>query len=125
MRVAAWPVLFACGVAGWLVLGSGLAHRVDVRNAADQAGQAQAAAASLAAELETWRVLGAVCEDGWPSPSIGKSGACGGHGGVMTVYAGTKGDQLLCSTCIIAPQSLATQRAQRRTAGRLYCSTSY
>ncbi|MER6230673.1 hypothetical protein ABT169_16210 [Streptomyces sp. NPDC001616] len=31
------------------------------------------------------------CADGWPSPSIGRRGACSHHGGVITIYQSSPG----------------------------------
>lgn len=75
-----------------------VAHTSDPEAYAEQVRQARAAkeAAASAAPTLTWRFVGSTCADGWHSPSIGQRGACSWHGGAVSVYVASDGNELRC-----------------------------
>lgn len=72
--------------------------------------------------LVRWQVVGVECGDGWQSGSIGKSGACSWHGGVVTIYSGSDGSTLRCGTGMHPPRDEYAQALQFDMAGHLFCT---
>jgi hypothetical protein len=75
------------------------------------------------ASVETWRYVQMTCADGWPSGSIGSRGACSHHGGVVTVYEGSRGTSLRCGDGTHPPRDADQQARQLREHGRLFCTS--
>lgn len=57
-----------------------------------------------------WQLTSRQCQDGWPSHSIGKRGACSWHGGVESTYTTTDGQ--LTTRCGPRFQARTLERAR-------------
>ena len=69
----------------------------------------------------TWSITGYGCADGWASPSLGERGACSHHGGEVTVYLGSNGQQLRCAQLTRPPRDVATEIYEVDTVGQMLC----
>lgn len=66
-----------------------------------------------------WTYQGATCRDGWPSPSIGKRGACSHHGGVAGSWLAEDGTEVICLSTPPRTQELLAELI--RHYGRIAC----
>ncbi|MEV8625267.1 hypothetical protein [Streptomyces sp. NPDC051079] len=106
--------LFASLVIGWatlVILGNFVwDHQQD-----DDKNPTPAATATATSTPIFWILEGRGCQDGWPSPSIGKRGACSHHGGVVTYYVSSTG--ALRTTCGREYQPKTLERARELADG--------
>jgi len=113
------PVLWFAGCQ----VASGIETARVQRDAREQAAREQAFLDSLPAAV-TWASLGMACGDGWPSPSLGKQGACSHHGGAVWVYRSAQGEELRCPRGGPPTTSIEQyhQRESPLCAGHYWCS---
>jgi hypothetical protein len=116
---AMWSFVFLAGIGIFVVLP--LAAHFGHWDQQDPNG-APTSASSSPSDIYvpvTWTFAGVSCADGWQSSSVGHSGACSHHGGVISNWQGSNGQVLSCAG--VPPIGRAVQEQQIALQGALHC----